>query len=148
MFHRWTASKEDRYNGLWLRKKRTIGSTYSSISRRIENWITRERSILAIKIAVLLIRSVIKEKKLKKRRRKKEKEYGSRISSWTNFNQHFDRDQQTSWKRLRLMSTTSRVLGAQLYFLLMYSMNSFRVPITQHRHIYIYTALVILLYSI
>lgn len=144
MFHRWTASKEDRYNRLWLRKKRTIGSTYGSISRRIENWITRERSILAIKIAVLLIRSVIKEKKLKKRRRKKEKEYGSRISSWTNFNQHFDHDQQTSWKRLRLMSTTSRVLGAQLYFLLMYSMNSFRVPITQHRHIYIYTALVIL----
>lgn len=89
-----------------------------------------------------------KGKEIKKKKKKKEKEYGSRISSWTNFNQHFDRDQQTSWKRLRLMSTTSRVLGAQLYFLLMYSMNSFRVPITQHRHIYIYTALVILLYSI
>lgn len=101
------------------------------------------------KIAVLLIRSIIRKKKLKKKKeKKKEKEYGGRISSWTSFNQLFDRDQRTSWKRSRLMSTTSRVLGTQLYFLVMYSMNSFRVPITQHRHIYIYTALAILLYFI
>lgn len=102
---------------------------------------------LAIKIADSFdsIRSIDDKKKLKKRRRRKKRE---RI--WKS-NLELDQLQSAfrSWSTNDLgndrtfdVYKSSRVLGEQLYFLVMYSMNSFRVPITQH--IYIYTALVIL----